>query len=189
MGKVSLNPITYPCGTDNMGGYKAYVLFIPACAVSAVPELPAITDQSTDANYVTAAGTFTFNTEGDQPKFIACTDKTVKYGAENQGELEGQSFVQSGEFFRAGSKVEADAFARQVNNTPGYVVIEDMDGKQILVGQPGLLANIKPSYDGGMARADRRGYKFTFEADSISPKIYLATPIDVDAILNPPVTP
>ena len=184
MGKVSLNPITYPCGSDNMGGYKAFVLFIPASAVSAVPELPAISDTSVDADYVTAAGTFTFKTVGDKPKFIACTDKTVKYGSENQGEIEGQSFKQSGEFFRAGSKIEADAFARQVNNTPGYLVIEDMDGKQILIGQPGLMVSLKPSYDGGMARTDRRGYKFTYEADSIAPKIYLATPIDVDALIG-----
>lgn len=184
MGKVSLNPITYPCGSDNMGGYKAYVLFIPACAVSAVPELPAITDASVDADYVTAAGSFTFKAVGDKPKFIACTDKTVKYGSENQGEIEGQSFKLSGEFFRAGSKIEADAFARQVNNTPGYLVVEDMDGKQILIGQPGLMVSLKPSYDGGMARTDRRGYKFTYEADSIAPKIYLATPIDVDALIG-----
>ena len=185
MGKVSLNPITWPCGNDNMGGLKAFVLFIPACAVSAVPELPEITDASVDTDYVTAAGSFVFKTAGDKPKYIACTDKTVKFASENQGELEGQSFVQSAEFFRAGSKLEADAFARQVNNTPGYLVMEEMDGKQILIGQPGLLANIKPSYDGGMARADRRGYKFAVEADSVAPKIYLATPIDVNAILNP----
>ena len=183
MGKVSLNPITYPSGNDNMGGYKAYVFFVPAYAVSAVPELPAITDASVDADYVTASGSFVFKTVGDKAKFIACTDKTVKYGSENQGEIEGQSFKQSGEFFRAGSRIEADAFARQVNNVPGYLILEDMDGKQILIGQPGLLASLKPSYDGGMARADRRGTKFTFEADSVAPKIYLETPIDVAAFL------
>lgn len=184
MGKVSLNPITWPSGQDNMGGLKAYVLFIPAAAVSTAPELPAITDVSEDADYVTASGSFVFKTEGDTPKYIACTDKTVKYSSENQGELEGQSFLQTAEFFRAGSKMDADVFARQVNNTPGYLVMEEMDGKQILIGQPGMLANIKPSYDGGMARADRRGYRFAVDADSVAPKVYLATPIDVDEILN-----
>lgn len=182
--KVSTNPITWADGQDNMGGYKAFVLFIPASAVSAVPKLPAITDASTAADFVTAAGAFTFKGDGGKPTYVQCTDKTVKYGAENQGEIEGQSFKPAGEFFRAGSKIDADAFARQVNNVPGYLVLEDMDGKQILVGQPGLPCHVKPSYDGGMARADRRGYKFTFEADSVAPKIYLGTPIDVDALLK-----
>ena len=185
MAKFSFNPITYGCGQDNMGGYKAHVLFIPMCAVSVVPTLPEITDQSTDADYVTASGAFTFiDAATAKPKFIACTDKTVKYTSENQGEIEGQCFKQSGEFFRAGSLLDADVFARQVNNTPGYLVLEDMDGKQILVGQPGMPCYVKPSYDGGMARSDRRGYKFTFEADSKCPKIYLQTPIDVAAILG-----
>ena len=180
--KVSNNPITWADGQDNMGGFKAHVLFIPASSVSAVPKLPAITDASAAADFVTAAGAFTFKGEGGKPTLIQCTDKTVKYSSENQGEIEGQSFKQTGEFFRAGSKVEAAAFARQVNNVPGYVVLEDMDGKQILVGQPGLLCHVKPSYDGGMARADRRGFKFTFEADSVAPKIYLGTPIDINAL-------
>lgn len=181
--KVTTNPITWADGQDNMGGYKAYVLFIAASAVKAVPKLPAITDASVLADFVTAAGAFTFkDAAAGKPTLIFCTDKTVKYGAENQGEIEGQSFKQSGEFFRAGSKLDADAFARQVNNVPGYLVLEDMDGKQLLVGQPGLPCHVKPSYDGGMARADRRGYKFSFEADSVSAKVYLATPIDIAAL-------
>lgn len=181
--KVSKNPILWADGQDNMGGYKNFVLFVPASAVSAVPELPEITDVSTDADHVTAAGSFTFKTVGDTPKFIQCTDKTVKFASENQGETEGQSFAQTGEFFRAGSQVIADAFARQVNNVPGYLILEDMDGRQILVGQPGLPCYVKPTYDGGMARTDRRGFKFTFSADSVAPKIYLGTPIDTAPLM------
>ena len=180
--KVNLNPLTWPDGADNMAGYKAYVLFIPLSAVSAVPKLPiAIV---ADADAVTAAGAFVFKTAGDKPKFIQCTDKTVKYDAANQGEIEGQSFAQTGEFFRAGSKMEYAAFCRQVNNVPGYLVLEDMDGKQILVGQPNLPCHVKPAFDGGQARADRRGYKFSFSADSVAPVIYLGTPIDIDALTS-----
>jgi len=181
--KVNLDPLTWDGGQDNMGGYKSRLLFIPASSVSAVPELVAITDLSVDADFVTATGAFVFKTVGDTPKVIVCTDKTVKFTAANQGEIEGQSFAQSGEFFRAGSKKEFAAFARQVNNVPGYLVVEEMDGPQILVGQPGLPCYIKPDYEGGMARADRRGYKFTYSADSLAPVIYLGTPIDIDALL------
>lgn len=182
---INTNPILASCGTDNMGGYKSHLLFIAACAVSSVPTLPEITEASNDADFVTATGTFTFKKAGDKPKYIACTDKTVACNAENQGELEGQSFSISGEFFRAGAEVEYAALARQINNTPGYIVLEEFNGKQILIGQPGLPVIVKPAMQGGQARADRRGYKFTFTADSVAPKIYLATPIDIDEIINP----
>ncbi len=177
------NPITFPCGKDNMGGYKSYVLFIPACAVSEVPKLPDLTDSSNDDAFVTASGSFTFKESDKKPLYIQCTDKTVKCDAENQGEIEGQSFNVSGEFYRAGSEKRYAALARQINNTPGYLVLEEFDGQQIMVGQPGLPCIVKPSMEGGMARADRRGYKFTFQSDSVVPKIYLETPIDVSALL------
>jgi len=183
--KFNLNPLTWAAGQDNMGGYKAYVLFVPAASVSAVPTLPLVTDVSTDVDQVTAAGAFVFKTVGDKPKYIECTDKTVKFDAPNQGELEGQSFAPAGEFFRSGSKKEAAAFARQVNNVSGYLILEDMEGQQIIVGQPGLPCHIKPEYAGGMARADRRGFKFTFASDAICPLIYLGTPIDIATILVP----
>lgn len=181
---MNLNPILYPCGIDNMGGYKSHVIFVPLCAITAAPTLPIITEASTDENYVTATGAFTFKKSGDKPKYIQCTDKTVKCDAENQGDTEGQSFSIKGEFYRAGTQVEVSAFARQVNNTPGYLILEEFNGKQVLVGQPGLPCTIKPSYEGGTARADRRGYKFTFEADSVSPKIYLETPIEISDLLT-----
>ena len=183
--KVNLNPLTWEDGNDNMGGFKAFVLFIPQSAVSSVPKLPSVV--TTDVDAVTAAGAFVFKTVGDKPKYIQCTDKTVKFSAENQGEIEGQSFTQTGEFFRAGSKKEYAALARQVNNVPGYLILEDMDGNQIMVGQPNLPCHVKPAFDGGQARTDRRGYKFTFASDAVAPVIYLGTPINVDNLLGNPI--
>ncbi len=177
---MNYNPLLHVVGTDNMGGLDSKIAFIPESWVSAVPTLPAITDASTDADYVTAVGTFVFKKPGFKPKLIQCTDKTVKYDAANQGEIEGQSFAISGEFFRAGSKAEYAAFCRQVNNVPGYLILRDMDGNQIMVGQKHLPCHIKPSYESGMARADRRGYKFGYNADAVTPMVILATPIDFD---------
>lgn len=179
---VDLNVITGLDGADNMGGFKSRILFYPANQFSAAPLLPAVI--AANADFVTAAGAFVPKVVGTKPTVFECTDGTVKYSAPTQGELEGQSFAPAGEFYRAGSKVEYGAFARKYNNTPGYVVLEDMDGKQILVGQPGLLCHLKAEYDGGQKRSDRRGMKFTFSADSIAPIIYLGTPIDVDALLE-----
>lgn len=180
---VGFGPLKWACGSENMGGYKNRLLFIPSCSVSTIPELPA---EITDADdLVTAAGSFTFTTVGDKPIFIYATDKTVKLDAENQGDTDGQSFMQKGEFFHPGSKAEAAAFARKVNNTPGYIILEDANGVQYMVGSKGLPANIKTSFTGGGDRTDRKGFQFTFEADSFAPFVILGTPIDIDEIENP----
>lgn len=177
------DPITGLDGEDNMGGYKSRIAFIPAGAVSATPKLAdAIV---ADADYVEAVGAFIFkDAVNGKPIGIECTDATVKYSAPSQGELEGQSYAPAGEFFRAGSKESYAAFARRINNRPGYLIFEDVSGKQIMVGQPGMLCNIKTEYDGGMKRADRRGFKFTYAADSVAPVIYLKTKIDIDALFE-----
>lgn len=180
---IGFGPLKWACGSENMGGYKNRVLFIPACSVSEIPTLPAEVTESVDL--VTAAGSFTFNELGDEPIFIYATDKTVTLTAENQGETDGQSFVQQVEFFHPGSKAEVAAFSRKVNNTPGYIILEDPNGDQYMVGSKGLPANIKPSFSGGTDRADRKGFAFTGEADSFSPFVILGTPIDMDELENP----
>lgn len=182
---VGFGPLKWDCGSENMGGYKNRLLFIPSCLVSAAPELPDPSTITTASDLVTASGAFTFKDTADTPIFIYATDKTVQLQAENQGETDGQSFRQFGEFMHPGSKVEAAAFAREVNNTPGYLVLEDPNGVQYLVGSPGLPCSIKPSFTGGAARTDRKGFQFTFEADSFCPFVVLGTPIDMDALENP----
>lgn len=180
---VTFAPLKWPVGSENMGGYKNFILFIPADSVSATPELPA--EIAATEDLVTATGAFVFKEVGALPTYIYATDKTVKYDAENQGETDGQSFIQKGEFSHPGSKAQAGAFSRRVNNTPGYVIVEDVDGVQYMCGAKGLPAYIKPAFTGGASRADKKGFQFTFEADSFAPFVILGTPIDVDAIENP----
>ncbi len=177
---VGFGPLKQACGSENMGGFKNRLLFYPACAVSAVPELA--DDPATALDLVKAVGSFTFITPEDKPIFIYATDKTVKYAAESQGDLDGKSYKIDIEFFHPGMKTEAAALARVINNTPGYLVLENPEGKQFLVGQPGLYCYVSSSFDGGQNRSDRRGFKFTATADSFCPFIELATPIDIDAI-------
>ena len=181
-------PLKWNCGSENMGGYKNRVAFIPDCAVTAVPTLPD-KDTVVDAgDLVTAAGAFVFK-DGDSPQFIYATKGTVNYNAEPQGEIDGQSFVQTLEFGHPGSAAEVGAFARLVNNTPGYVIYEGHDGQQYMVGQKGYPANISPAFAGGAAAADRKAHTFTAEADSFCPYILLGTPIDFDELENPVVVP
>lgn len=165
-------------GADNIAGMRNHVAFIAAAEVTSVPTLPATATALAD--FVTATGAFVFKSVGDKPKFVYTTPQSATFKAENQGEIDGQSFKQSGEFFFPGAKIEALAFARYVNNTAGYLIMEDAQGTQILVGQPGLPVRIKPSIDLGKAPTDRRGFTFTFEADSVSPMIIMGTPIDFE---------
>lgn len=174
-------PVLWPAGSDNMGGYKGRVAFIPESAVSAIPTLP--TAQKDTADYVTAAGAFTFVKSGDKPTAIYATRASVGYKAEQQGETDCKSYKITGEFFHPGNKIEAAAFARQVCNTPGYLIIESPEHQQ-LIGQEGYPCTISASFDGGKAPADKRGWSFTFEADSVAPMIVMGTPIDLSDLFS-----
>lgn len=182
MSKIPLNPLVWPCGEENMGGYTSRVVFIPECIVKTAPTLPAKDKVVSDEDLATAEGTFEYLDPSQKPIAITPTDKTVQYNAENQGELGGQSFAVTGSYFFPGSKTETAVHSRMVNNTPGYLVLEDFTKEQILVGQPGLLCSIAPSFAGGQARTDRKGMTFNFSADSIVPYIKLKTPLDLDQI-------
>ncbi len=174
--------ILHTPGTENMGGFQNRLLCYPAHEVTSVPTLPE--KPATVEELAIAEGTFEFKDKDGEPIAIYATDKTVGMKAENQGETDGQSFNVTGEFFHPGNKTEVAGFARMVNNTPCYLVLISPEGEQFIVGQPGLPCNIKASYDAGTARSDRRGFPFTFEADSLAPLIKLKTPIDVEPYFN-----
>ncbi len=174
--------LDWPIGQNNMGGFKNKLLFIPYGSVSAIPSLPS--SPTDNAAMVTAAGQFTFKTGGDvaKPIFLYSTDGMVGYNAETQGEKDGISFLQTLTFFFPGNLPEMHAFNALVKNTPGYYVIEDVDGRQIMVGMEGLPASASPSFTGGQARADRRGTTYTVTADSNYSAVFLGTPIDMDDV-------
>lgn len=178
---ASFGPVLWPAGADNMGGYKGRIAFIPETSVSVVPTLPK--EAKATADFVTATGAFTFLESGGKPTPIYATRATVGYKAESQGETDCKSYKISGEFFHPGKKVEAAAFARQICNTPGYLIIEDNESQQ-LIGQPGYPCTVTASFDGGKAAADKRVWSFTFEADSPAPMIIMGTPIDIDALFT-----
>lgn len=177
-------PLNWPMGRNNMGGFKGYLLFVPADAATAVPTVPKWEEATDNANLVTAAGSFTFSEEGaiKMPVYLYNTDATVGYTVEAQGEVDGMSYKQTLTGFFPGNMKEAHAFAAMVKNTPGYYVFEDSDGQQMIIGQPGMPAATSVSFNGGQARADRRGHTFTITADSNYSAIFLETPIDIEKI-------
>lgn len=182
---IGFAPLFGVPGIENMGGLQGRLAFISQYDVSSVPMLPSADEVLEEKDLSIAKGSFIFK-EGTtgKPQYIYATDKTVSYNAENQGETDGQSFHITGEFFYPGTVARAAAFSRKVNNTPGYLILITPEGDQILVGQPGLPCTIKPSFAAGQARADRRGFKYTFEADSFAPYAFLETPIDFDELAS-----
>lgn len=182
MPDTSFSPLLWPCGEENMGGFTNRLVFVPFCALKAAPALPKREDILKDEDYATAKGAFEFNDSEAKPTPLYATDKTVQYKADNQGDIDGHSYAISGQWFYPGMLKDASIFARKVNNTPGYLVLEQPTGEQILVGQPGLPVSIAPAFDGGQARADRKGTTFAFTADSFVPYIFLDTPLDLDTL-------
>lgn len=172
-------PILWECGSENMGGFEGKLLIYPDCQVLDKPILPKRTAATTLKDLVTATGSFIMK-NGAKPIYVYCTDDTVGYKAENQGEVDGQSFKVSGEFFHPGNSTEVAAFSRQINNMRCHLVMQDREDKQIVV----FNARIKPSCDLGKAPTDRRGYSFVYEANSFAPQIELATPVDMEAIIS-----
>lgn len=162
-------------GSENMGGYQNIILFYPAHWVTEIPSL--IKAPATMEELALADGAFEFIDPLNKPIAIYATPKTVGMKAENQGETDGQSFHITGQFYHPNVKTEVGGFSRLVNNTPGYLVLFSPEGEQFIIGQKGLPATIKPSFDGGTAPADRRGTSYTFECDSYAPYIKLKTPI------------
>lgn len=209
---VGLIPLVGIPGIENMGGMKARAAFISQFDVKDVPLIPMrATDAIIATNpllglvkgdYVyrtisgstitytkakpeelaIAKGAFVFKVSGDKPTFLYSTDEAVSYNAESQGEKDGFSKHPTGELFYPGMGSTAAAADRKLNNTPGYLILETNDGDQILVGQPGLPCTLHSSFAAGQARSDRRGFTYTFEANSFVAYAILESPIDFNAL-------
>ena len=177
-------PLKWKTGQNNMAGYKGRLLFVPFDAPNSVPTVPDPEKATGNTELITAAGSFGFPAEGTikQPIYLYSTDATVEYKADPQGEADGISYKCTLGFFFPGNTPGMHAFNALVKNTPGYYIFEDADGKQMMLGQPGLYATTSPAFNGGKAKADRRGTTYTATADSNYSAIFLETPIDMEVI-------
>lgn len=175
-------PLKWPVGQNNMGGYKGRLLFVPYNAPTAVPLPPK--EAASNEDLVKAVGSFAFPVAGSitKPIYLYSTDATVEYKAEPQGEDDGRSYKQTASFFFPGNTPEMHAFNALVKNTPGYLVLEDSDGQQIMMGRPGMYASVSPSFAGGKARSDRRGTAYTATCDANETATFLAVPIDMEVL-------
>jgi hypothetical protein len=158
-------------GEENMGGFKNFVVFIPDSIILSEPSLPETPASFED--HVVASGQFSFKA-GGKPIYCYSTPGEVDFKPGTQGEIDGKSFNQKGEWFHpAAARKTVMALSRYLNNRSGRVILETSDGVQLMVGQEGLPANISASGDYGKAAKDRRGFKFEFVTDSFVPAIVL----------------
>ena len=152
---------------ENMGGMtsEAYLGFVQDIAT-----WPKLIDNPTSATEaVTLSGTFLMK---ETKKFIKVysTPDTFSLDSENQGEIDGQSFRQKGEFFYPGTSVEAAAFCRKINNARGVLIgMNPNTGERLVIGSKEKPCYFKPSVSTGKAAADRRGVKVEFYSDSFVP--------------------
>jgi hypothetical protein len=158
-------------GEENMGGFKNFVVFIPDSIILSEPSLPE--SPASFEDHVVGKGKFSFKADG-KPIYCYSTPGEVDFKPGTQGEIDGKSFNQKGEWFHpAAARKSVMALSRYLNNRSGRVILETSDGVQLMVGQEGLPANISASGDYGKAAKDRRGFKFEFVTDSFVPAIVL----------------
>jgi hypothetical protein len=159
--------LTFEDEHNNMGGLTTVMYIGLSKDIATWPLLPS--NPTGYAEKVTLTGSFAMNASA---KFIEvyATPETAKLEPENQGEVDGQSFRQKGEFLYPGTLEEAIGFAAAINNARGCIIgIDPNTGKRYVVGSKDRPVYFKPSVTTGGAAADRRGVKIEFWSDSFVP--------------------
>jgi hypothetical protein len=152
---------------NNMGGLTTVMYIGLSYDIATWPTLPS--SPTSYADKVTLEGSFAMEST---KKFISvyATPETAKMEPENQGEVDGQSFRQKGEFLYPGTLEDAIGFAAAINNARGCIIgVDPNTGKRYVVGSKDRPVYFKPSVTTGGAAADRRGVKIEFWSDSFVP--------------------
>jgi len=166
---VTFVDLVWADGTVNMGGLKVIGYYAPVSDILNFPELP--TNPLTAADEVTLESVtgFTFITGKNFLKLYS-TEETASVTSEPQGEVDGQSFVHKGKMFFPGSKVEAMAFMKAVNNGNMVFVFEEASGDaRRVIGSVAFPAKCKPSHTTGEKTADRKGMTLEIQSYGITP--------------------
>lgn len=166
---MNLSDLTWDEGTENMGGLKVIGYYAPIADIENFPELPA--NPTTPEEEVTLESTtgFTFKTGKNFLKLYS-TEETASVSSEPQGEVDGQSFVHKGKTFFPGSKVEAMAFMKAVNNGNFVFVFEEASGgARRVIGSVAFPAKCKPSHTTGEKTADRKGMTLEIQSYGTTP--------------------
>jgi len=154
-------------GLENMGGLKTIGYYALAADIEIWPSLPA--NPATAAQEVTLEGHFRMKTDKHWYKLYS-TMETNEMMDENQGEWDGQSFVQKATIFYPGTKADALGFAKLANNSNMIFIFEEMSGgNRRVIGSKGIPAKVKPSFTVGKATADRKGMTMEIQSYGYTP--------------------
>ncbi len=157
-------------GGDNIGGFTSEAFLGVYHEIDAFPALP--DNPTTDEDLVTLAGSYTMKSDKHFIR-IYVTPRTFGMEAENQGEVDGKSFVQKGTFFYPGGREECVALARKLNNARGILIgIDPNTGKRIQMGSKEFPCHFSPKLNFGNEPTSRRGLTVEFEADGFVPALF-----------------
>lgn len=167
---------------ENMGGFNQIIFFAPIRDIETFPTL--VSDPSTDDEAVELVGDFVMKTDKHFVQ-IYTSPETVKLDSEPQGDPDGKSFKNKGEFFVPGSANDVVALSRKLANARGIIIMVDPNtGERICVGTENLPCYFNPKVSHGQKHADRRGATIEFESDTFVPgmKYNGAIPLDGSTI-------
>lgn len=165
-----------PAGvTENMGGTTARILFASIGDFASIQK--PVASPATLDEIVEIATAHTFNTGLG---FLTgyCTEDKGKLDLKGQGERDGRSFKQEGEFFYPGSAKMAHGLASQAKNDKFILLVEMPDSDvagYLQVGTEKFPASIDPEFTTGTNSSGVRGYIFKFSAMTDKQYIYDAT--------------
>lgn len=173
--EISLAGVLKPDGHENMGGMTIQGYIAIRGHIDSYPQLkadPALVDDlvKLEGNYEMKAGKYFIPVEA--------IIRTSQHSYENQGEPEGQSFLQKGMFkIKGATKAQSMGYARMLNNSQGVFIQIDNDGNRVVIGDELHPANFKPSGDTGTDPTNRSELTFEVTADSFCPGYLYYGPI------------
>ena len=171
--------LTWADGTENMGGLQVIGYYALIADVDNFPALPDAPATAAEEVTLTASPGFTM-LAGKFFYKLYSTLETSEVIDENQGEWDGQSFVQKATIFYPGTAVEALAFAKNVNNSNMVFVFIESNGNRRVIGSSAFPAKCKPAFTTGKATADRKGMTMEIQSYGYTPAPFYEGVIRLD---------
>lgn len=165
-----------PDGTaDNMGGTTQRIYFAPLSTFLAIQKPIAVPVTLADLVDIVTAHTFKV---GGLFLQAYCTMDKGKLSVKPQGETDGKSYKQEGEFFYPGTSSEAHAIAALAKNDSFIVLVEKPDSAEkgyLQVGTEMFPAKLTGEYETGTNSSGVQGYMFKYEAMTEKQYVYKST--------------
>jgi len=153
-------------GGDNIGGFTSTGYLAIHHEVGTWPTFNR--NATTDAEMVELTGDYVMK-EGKKFYKVYFSQRTAGAESENQGEIDGKSFMQKPTFFIPGTRTQNLAAARKLNNARGILLVKDPNtGDIIQFGDEDFPLHFKPRVAFGNQPTDRRGLFVDCEADNFN---------------------